>query len=241
MKVKRVHYENFRILRDLELEFSTDPERRLTVIRAENETGKTTMLTGLQWALYGEKALPGKGKDFRLHPIDWNSHKTKRVSITVTVDFEHTMYLPKRGGDFDEETHEYKLIRTVTEEIEGTRYRRGKDDVELFMHIDQKGYQNVDHPENLLEEILPENLKEVFFTDGDRALSFIEADTATKRKKVEQAIRSLLGLEVLENSISHVDQAAKGMNKEIGKDGTDSDLSKVEANLEELELEIMAQ
>ena len=41
MKVKRVHYENFRILRDLELEFSTDPERRLTVIRAENETGKT--------------------------------------------------------------------------------------------------------------------------------------------------------------------------------------------------------
>jgi len=53
MKLLRAEFENFRLLRSLELRFSTDAEHNLTVIRAANETGKTTILTALQWALYG--------------------------------------------------------------------------------------------------------------------------------------------------------------------------------------------
>ena len=88
MKLLRAEFENFRLLRHMELTFSTDPERNLTVIRAANETGKTTILTALQWALYGDLALPGKGSKYRLHPIDWNAEMGQRVSVTVTVDFE---------------------------------------------------------------------------------------------------------------------------------------------------------
>ena len=54
MKLIRAKFENFRLLRHLELDFSTDNEKKLTVIRAANETGKTTILNGLQWAFYGE-------------------------------------------------------------------------------------------------------------------------------------------------------------------------------------------
>jgi len=70
MKLIRAEFENFRLLRHLKLDFSTDETKKLTVIRAENETGKTTVLNALQWALYGEDALPGKGQDYRLHPIN---------------------------------------------------------------------------------------------------------------------------------------------------------------------------
>lgn len=66
MKLIRAEFENFRLLRHLKLDFSTDTVRKLTVIRAENETGKTTILNALQWALYDDKALPGKGQDYRL-------------------------------------------------------------------------------------------------------------------------------------------------------------------------------
>ena len=77
-----LNFENFRLLRDLELEFSTDSAKKLTVVRAENETGKTTILNGLQWALYGDDALPGKGLDFRLHPLDWDaSDRSTRSNI----------------------------------------------------------------------------------------------------------------------------------------------------------------
>ena len=71
MKLIRAKFQNFRLLRDLELEFANDANRKLTVIRAANESGKTTILHALQWALYGDASLPGKGEGFRLHPIDW--------------------------------------------------------------------------------------------------------------------------------------------------------------------------
>ena len=43
--------------------------KNLTVIRAENETGKTTMLTALQWAFYGDEALPGESKSYASIPL----------------------------------------------------------------------------------------------------------------------------------------------------------------------------
>ncbi len=90
MKLIRAEFENFRLLRHLELDFSRDTLKRLTVIRAENETGKTTILNALQWALYGDAALPSRGQDYRLHPIDWDPSESERVPVSVQVDFETT-------------------------------------------------------------------------------------------------------------------------------------------------------
>ena len=64
MKLLHVHIENFRLLKDIAFEFSTHGDRNLTVIRAANESGKTTLLTALQWGLFGDEALPNHGTTF---------------------------------------------------------------------------------------------------------------------------------------------------------------------------------
>ena len=110
MKLLRAEFQNFRLLRDLELEFSSDLDRKLTVIRAANESGKTTILHGLQWALYGDAALPGRGEDFRLHPIDWEASTGKRVPITATVEFELTKYR-RTSGEMRETRRRFRLVR----------------------------------------------------------------------------------------------------------------------------------
>ena len=97
MKIIRAEFENFRLLRNLKLDFSTDTAKKLTVIRAENETGKTTILNGLQWALYGDNALPGKRQDYRLHPIDWDESDGNRIPISVQVAFEITKFRGPSG------------------------------------------------------------------------------------------------------------------------------------------------
>jgi DNA sulfur modification protein DndD len=238
MKLLRASFENFRLLRDLEVRFSADTERRLTVIRAANESGKTTLLLGLQWALYGDDALPGKGIGFRLHPIDWEPDKAKRVPITATVEFELATY--RRGPSGPVETRrQYRLVRSAFEEVDSTS-RRSPSTVALYELRDQ-GATPIDNPEALIREELPPDLREVFFTDGDRALSFIEADVSqsTKRERVQRAIRSLLGLGVIEDAIKHVRNTAAEVNKKAKRLGASTDLNEVASRLESIDNEIV--
>ena len=234
MKLLRAEFQNFRLLRDLSLEFSCEVDRKLTVIRAANESGKTTILHGLQWALYGGAALPGKGEGFRLHPIDWEAGDGKRVPITATVEFELTTHR-QVGGNVRETRRRYRLVRSAFEEVDGGA-RRSASTVKLFA-LNDTGASPIDTPEALINDELPPELREVFFTDGDRALSFIEADVAlsTKRERVQRAIRSLLGLGVIDDAIRHVRKAAGEVNKKAKQVGTGSELNEIASRLEELE------
>ncbi len=234
MKLLRAEFQNFRLLRDLELEFSSDPDRKLTVIRAANESGKTTILHGLQWVLYGDGALPGKGEGFRLHPIDWDASEGQRVPITATVKFELTKYR-RTSGEMREMRRRYRLVRSAFEDVD-SQVHRSASTVKLFA-LNETGASPIDAPEALVNEELPPELREVFFTDGDRALSFIEADIAlsTKRERVQRAIRSLLGLGVIDDAIKHVRKSAAEVNKKAKQVGGGSELNAIATRLEEME------
>lgn len=235
MKLLRADFQNFRLLRDLSIEFSSDPDRNLTVIRAANESGKTTILHGLQWALYGDAALPGKGEGFRLHPIDWEAGDGKRVPITATVEFELTTHRRVRG-EVHETRRRFRLVRSAFEDVDN-QARRSASTVKLFA-LNDTGASPVDVPEALINDELPPELREVFFTDGDRALSFIEADVAvsTKRERVQRAIRSLLGLGVIDDAIKHVRKAAGEVNRKAKQVGTGGELNEIASRLEEMEI-----
>ena len=239
MKLLRAEFRNFRLLRDLELTFSTDPAKNLTVIRAANETGKTTILHALQWALYGDAALPGKGDDFRLHPIDWDAIDGKRVPISATVEFEVTTVRRSAGG-MREMKRRYRIVRSATEEIDGNKWRRSPAMVKLFA-LNDSGADPIDAPEALINEELPPELRDVFFTDGDRTLSFIEADVAlaTKRERVQRAIRALLGLGVIEDAIKHVRKAAADVNKRAKESGVSDELDTIASRLEAIEEDLI--
>lgn len=234
MKLLRAKFENFRLLRDLDLTFSNETKRRLTVIRAANESGKTTILTALQWALYGDSALPGKGEGYRLHPIDWNVSEGKRIPITVSVEFELTRF--RRGPAGLIETRRlYRLVRSAFEDVDSSA-RRSSSTVRLFA-LNDYGASPIDAPDALINEELPPELRDVFFTDGDRALSFIEADVAlsTKRERVQRAIRSLLGLGVIEDAIKHVKKSATDVNRQAKQVGPRGELAQIASRLEKID------
>ena len=233
MKLLRATFHNFRLLRDLSLDFSSDPEKRLTVVRAANESGKTTILHALQWALYGDNALPGGGKDFRLHPLDWDPSQGKIVDIAVAVEYEVSTYRQVRGN-LKETRQKYQLVRATQESVDD-HARRSASTVKLFA-LQHSGARPIDPPEAHISEHLPRELREVFFTDGDRALSFIEADAATitKRARVQKAIRSLLGLGVIEDAIKHVRKAEAAINKTARSIGTSGKLTSITTDLTEI-------
>ena len=226
MKLLKVHIENFRLLKDVAFEFSTHGDRNITVIRAANESGKTTLLSALQWGLFGDEALPDRGRGFRLSPIDISSGEKVSVTVSVEIDYE----VPTRTG-----SRKYRLIRFATEAVRGGTWERGSSSVNLF-HLTAKGGDRRDNAEAHIRPHLPQELREVFLTDGDRTLSFIEGNKGDQMKRVEGAIRSLLGLTVVEEALGHTRRVSADLNKQVRRTaGNQKDLQAASDRLVDLE------
>ena len=226
MKLLKVHIENFRLLKDVAFEFSARDDRNITVIRAANESGKTTLLSALQWGLFGDEALPERGRGFRLSPIDISSGEKVSVTVSVEVDYE----VPARTG-----SRKYRLIRYATEAVRGGTWERTGSSVNLF-RLTAKGGDKLDNPEAHIRPHLPQELREVFLTDGDRALNFIEGNKGDQMKRVEGAIRSLLGLTVVEEALGHTRRVSADLNKQVRQTaGNQKDLRAASERLVDLE------
>jgi DNA sulfur modification protein DndD len=217
LELLEAHFQNYRLLRDTRVGFSTVRERPLTVIRAENESGKTTLLTALQWAFFGDDALPtlAGGQRYRLHPLDWDtSSQGRRVEIRAEVTFRFRSVTTTPTGGEQELEDEYVLQRIAEEQLgEGNAFDRFTRKPTLLKRT-LAGYTPIEtNPAVLIDSMIPYVLKDVFFTDGDRALAFIAASQDAKRERVRNAIRSLLGLELVEAAQKHVAKALSDLRR----------------------------
>jgi len=241
MRLLRARFSNFRLLRDLELDFRLNGNKKLIVLRAENESGKTTILNGLQWGLFGDDAIPHGRGAYRLHPIDWDLSQGNTVQVRVEIDYEttHTHRNRTPSGRRQKAPTEYRLIRSTTDILRGERWSPGTTTSRLF-EVTPQGDHPIEPPEATIYEHLPPELREVFFTDGDRALSFIEADVSasTKQAKVKNAIRNLLGLDVIDGARDRVRKASSAINSKMKSQTANADLQRSAEEIDRLEKEI---
>ena len=197
-----VKINNFRQLRDIELDFGVSEEKPLTIIRAENRTGKTTFLTAISWALFGDIALKSR-RDYRMHPIDWDyNEEGYEINISVEIGFTSE----------DEDslcTEQYILTRKCIERVEygsPDKFIVSPQDP-VLLKLTESGTESIDNPSAYISRrLFPSSLKDIFITDGDKTLSFIDSDDSTnsRQKRVKRAIRSLMQLEALERAEDHL-------------------------------------
>jgi DNA sulfur modification protein DndD len=227
VKLKSARIKNFKLLRDVRLDFSDDATRPLTVIRAENGSGKTSTLMALRWALYGQDGLDDS--TMRLSATTWP--EGTECEITVQLDFSHTLY-NVIAGEAVGSTTDYRLVRTARERPANDRPNRTEDRVVLY-RIGEGGLEKVDPPDLAIGEMLPPEMQHIFFTDGDAALTFIspQLSKTSRRDQVREAIRSLLGVGLLEGASQHVAAARKHFNTEVSKASTSDDLAKITKEL----------
>ena len=237
MKLISAHVRNFKLLEDVDLDFSTDPNRPLTVIRAENGAGKTSLLYALLWSFYGSEGLPKDAWGLRL--TSTASEVDLPVEVQARIEFEH----------FDEiagiSTH-YRLIRSVTETPRSEdKHERGADRLRL-LRVTEKGDEEIrDGAQALVKKLVPPRLAKIFFTNGDDVQQFISGFASAQRQEsVHEAIRLLLGLEQLEIACEDIAAASLAFKKEIAAAGG-AELSEIQQQhekaqdkLEELQSEL---
>ena len=192
---------------------------------------RPTLLNGLTWALFGDDALPESRNSFRLHPIDWSSSQDGSiVPITVMIEF----------ATVDEETGEevvFELERHATDQLTSeTDFIPSTSTLTLFRHT-PGGTEPVSNPVALIDSLLPQSLKDIFFIDGDRALRYIEAtdEQRVKRERVGKAIRALLGLDLLEEAERHVNNARRDAVATIKKLGAGTDIENLAERMQRIE------
>ncbi len=230
MKFLCARIRNFKLLRTIDLEFSQDPDRPLTVIRAENGSGKTSTLQALRWGLYGNRVL--EDRSVRLSPSDWPQETVCKVS--VEIEFIHTSVSIIAAKTMVAENR-YVLVRQVEEQPEDNFPNRSQEQLDLF-HKTESGANPVDGAESRLQQMLPGEMLDIFFTDGDAAMTFISPQLTedAKQDQVRNAIRTLLGLELLEKAGNRIRKLQSQTNRDISRNTESKELAAITDKITDL-------
>ena len=248
LRLRRVEINNFVCFDQVVVEPSTDPDKPLTIIRAENGSGKTTFLRALRWGMYGEKGLPGDTSRFSLHPAWWQPD-AEGIRTKVVVEFE-TDGSSRNTIDGNSTNTVYQLVRSVST-IGKPAVRGDEPDFRRIneqTHLMTKEGDGIWTPHTtgvdvVVEELLPWGLRDFFVMDADEATDFVggsENKIIGRQDVIDKttaAVHSLLGIDVFKKASERLDKTARLFGAQATKAVGDSDLDALQTELEQLRRE----
>lgn len=160
MKLQSVEIINFRPYRKSNLDL-TNRDGSIHVVEGDQGGGKTSLHTAIQWGLYGGD---GPGTNYSEH---WNERARQEQEEEMSVEIK-----------FKEGERNYTLVR----EIKRFNHSQGRAIEETTLIGNTQSYSG-EGAQNQIEEILPEQLKDFFFLDGERIQRLIKEDAGQQVKR----------------------------------------------------------
>ena len=228
MIIHKLEMYNFRQYIGLqEVEFSTHPEKNVTVLIGVNTSGKTTIIRSFEWCLYSKNGFEDSvllNSDVR---NNMNVGDTQDVWVAITFSHEDSngqkMYTIKRKYTYlcNERTKaEGKLVVGLN--------KKPVEDLSLtYLQADGQTKTAI-RRENISESIdrvLPQDLSDYFFFGGERISGI------ANRTDLSKAVRGLMRLDVLENARDHIKEVLKKFASNIDTSG-DTKAQAAQASLE---------
>lgn len=235
------------------IDFSIDPAQPLTVIRAQNESGKTTFLRALRWAFYGEKGIP-KGepdKPWGLQPRDWTP-KDGPVETAVSITFSTDGATVRSDAPVERRYTLTRRVRTVPAIKSSQGWSRVQEVRELVRHSEVGDDQVIGDADELISNLLPYRLRDFYFTDGDKAMDYVGGKSADRadddtvmlsvtqqREQISEAVNDLLGLEILLLATERLDKhVIKKLQNEISAESGSEMVKLLQKEVDEAEAKL---
>lgn len=188
MLLRSIRLINFRQYKgDQIINFSCDSERNVTVILGDNTSGKTTLVQAFTWVLYGTANFPSEellNLDVarQMRPGD-----KEKVSVEICLNHDNTEYVINRDEEYVCTDKGVRRQQIFPAEL---FYKKADGQLKPIT-----GTVKVD---STIQKILPKELSNYFFFDGERI------NTISSKQDVTEAVKGLLGLTVLSNAMSHL-------------------------------------
>ena len=207
----------------------------MTLIRGENESGKTTLMRAFLWVLYGEEGLPDVPNV--MHPIRPVWAKNERLRTRVELRFEAI-------GSRRNVIH-YKLVREATTAFSAGIVRCDDEGASLLFKQTDGNWGEADDQlfEMLMHKYFRPELRDFFFIDADKSVRFVggpegEHDDSLMRRTTTQAIYSLLGMDALRKSSDRLEHRRTEFLRQVGRASRDVNKRQIAVDLEELQIKM---
>lgn len=226
MRIKKLRLENFGLFRgfnelDLEPKTRYGTVRPIVLVGGKNGAGKTTILEAIRLCLYGPLSLGERvsSKQYeeylrgRIHRDDEALINAQTAS--VSLEFEHA-----------------ELGRQSIYEVERSW---DVEDSGLHMHLsvkrDDEPLDELDHAhaDEFLRDMIPPGVSQLYFFDGEKIQELAESedDDAT----LADAIRSLLGLDLVDRLRGDLRIYSNRLNAEPGVEPLKEQLEALESEM----------
>lgn len=203
MRINSIQFENFRQFNNERIEFLSDSENKVSVVYGRNYIGKTTLVKALLWCLYSDD------KSFDDDPIHVNKDiqescltPGKEITSSVTIDLDHN------GFSYTIKTSQKFIATQTSVGIKFTPLQ--KEPFRSIFKVDFSG-MSIPVPHNdvdrEIESILPSNLRNYFFYDGENN----KIDTVSNKTSLREAVRNIMNLNAREELIKVFSSSAGGI------------------------------
>ncbi|MBE9247755.1 AAA family ATPase [Dolichospermum sp. LEGE 00240] len=195
-----------------------------TMVYGSNGAGKTSFLNAFTWVLYEKFSAAFASTEQLVNKrAIAESQPGEPVECSVEIGWEHEgiRYRAKRGC---------RVYKNQSDIIEA-----GKTQLRMWLGGEDGQWKIPNQlPEEIITQILPASLHQYFFFDGERIEEIVRSDN---KAEIAEAIRTFLGVEVIELSIRHLKDAKKSLETEFKHIG-DAETKQLLTQKEKQEIEI---
>ncbi|MFM8307152.1 MAG: AAA family ATPase, partial [Microcystis aeruginosa] len=217
LRLKQIRLTNWKCYPSQNISFNLHPDKKIQIIFGNNGHGKTSLMTGILWCLYGVdivsketlKTYFYRGKD------DYSSVIEMRVELNFTRNDKN-----------------YFISRTAKLKDNGITSYPSVEEALFY----EDGTIKASNSREYIEALLPKSIRDFFCFDG---LKIEQYTQITQTKEAKEAIEKVLGIPELRNLRDDTEKALQELEKRLNKaEGTSQTFRDKLQQLRELEEEI---
>ncbi|MFG6592644.1 AAA family ATPase [Sulfitobacter sp. 1A12157] len=188
---------------------STDPLKNVTLIRAENGVGKTSLLAAINWCFFG--ILPSENEFENPTKLvnEFSIEADGASKAQVQIDFIHDGRTYRASRTYDQRTETTNPL-ALSEILDGGEVPTSKA-----------------RPDRFINSVIPREMAPHFFFYGEATSRYTGSSGA---KKFGEAVKGILGSTVARMALGDLQKAFRDYNKQAA-DNTGSQAQDIESQI----------